>query len=275
MNGIHLALAVVRAPVARIEENLARTGRWTRTARAKGADLICFPELNITGYSTRDTVVRTAQPIPGPITDGLQEIANREEIAIIAGMAEQGSGNRFYAAQVVVCPDQPPAAYRKIHIAPPEKHYLSPGIKVPIFTFRGLRFGLQLCYDAHFPELSTRMAIDGIDLLLIPHASPRGTPMEKLKSWQRHLPARAFDNGIFVAACNLVGENEEGLEFPGVAVVYGPDGNPVSSSRRRSEGLLIVRIKTDILDRVRNHRMRYFLPNRRPEIYRHSPPEDR
>lgn len=275
MNTIHLALAVVRAPAGRIEENLSRTARWARNARAQGADLICFPELNITGYAINDTVVRTAQPIPGPITDVLQEIAEREAIGIIAGMAEQGSGGRVYAAQVFVCPGQPPATYRKIHIAPPEKPYLSPSDSVPVFGFRGLRFGLQLCYDAHFPELTTRMALEGIDLLLVPHASPRGTPAEKLKSWQRHLPARAFDNGIFVAACNVVGENGEGLEFPGVAVVYGPDGRLVNSSRRRLEGLLVVGIDADALDRVRNHRMRYFFPNRRPEIYRHSLPEDR
>jgi predicted amidohydrolase len=49
-------------------------------------------------------------------------------------------------------------------------------------------------------------------------------PAEKFESWMRHLPARAFDNGVFVGACNPVGENGAGLSFPGVALLLGPDG---------------------------------------------------
>ncbi len=70
--------------------------------------------------------------------------------------------------------------------------------------------GIQLCYDAHFPELSTRMAVNGADIIFMPHASPRGTPSQKLTSWLRHLTARAFDNGVFIVACNQNGDNQKG-----------------------------------------------------------------
>ena len=54
---------------------------------------------------------------------------------------------------------------------------------VPLFDVHGITLGIQLCYDAHFPELSTRMALDGADVIFMPHASPRGTPSKKLDSW--------------------------------------------------------------------------------------------
>ena len=130
-----------------------------------------------------------------------------------------------------------------------------------------LTFGIQLCYDAHFPQLATSMAVKGADLIMIPHASPRGTSSEKYQSWMRHLTARAFDNGIFIAACNQTGENGIGLSFPGVAVIIGPDGNIISKYIENKEGLLISKLSGEKLEAIHNHRMKYFLPNRRDDLY--------
>jgi N-carbamoylputrescine amidase len=160
--------------------------------------------------------------------------------------------------------------YRKLHIAPPEKSVFDAGKNIPVFDAGGIRFGIQLCYDAHFPELSTHMALAGADVIFIPHASPRGTPAEKRDSWLRHLPARAFDNGVFVVACNQVGDNRTGLTFPGVAVVIGPDGRVVATDFGGREGLLVADLDAGLLAAVRSHPMRYFLPHRRPDIYTRS-----
>jgi N-carbamoylputrescine amidase len=101
----------------------------------------------------------------------------------------------------------------------------------------------------------------------MPHASPRGTPDDKFNSWTRHLTARAFDNGVFVAACNQTGSNHMGLQFPGLAMVVGPSGEIIARAADTDEGLLVADLKAAALAHVREHRMRYFLPNRRPEIY--------
>jgi len=142
-----------------------------------------------------------------------------------------------------------------------------PGNRISLFETHGIKFGIQLCYDAHFPELATRMAVDGADVIFMPHASPRGTPQEKLDSWMRHLSARAFDNGVFIVACNQVGGNQKGLEFPGLAVVVGPSGNILTEKTTGRESMLVTDLKADDLSDVRDHKMRYFLPNRRPELY--------
>ncbi|MFZ7127250.1 MAG: nitrilase-related carbon-nitrogen hydrolase [Desulfobacterales bacterium] len=267
MEDIQIALAVVNSVVGRIEDNLMKTDRWARAAREEGACLVCFPELNLTGYGIGEPPCRHAQPVSGSVADRLQAIAERENIVLVAGMAEQGPGGRIFAAQLVVRPGRPFGIYRKTHIAPPEIGRLDAGDAVPLFDLGDLRFGIQLCYDAHFPGLSTRMAMEGADLVLMPHASPRGTPREKLESWSRHLPARAFDNGVFVAACNPIGGNGEGLDFPGAAVVYGPNGRRIASRCFHGEGLLVCRLEASLIDRVRGHRMRYFLPHQRTGLY--------
>jgi N-carbamoylputrescine amidase len=194
-------------------------------------------------------------------------MARKFRIVILAGLAEKDSSGRIYASHVVVTPREISGIYRKIHIAPPERRIFSAGNAIPLFAIVGVKLGVQLCYDAHFPALATRMAVDGADIIFMPHASPRGTPQEKLDSWMRHLTARAFDNGVFIVACNQVGENQQGLCFPGLAVVVGPSGNVLQEETTGSEGMLVRDLKAEELSAVRDHRMRYFLPNRRPELY--------
>ncbi|MCP4692284.1 MAG: hypothetical protein GY859_29840, partial [Desulfobacterales bacterium] len=123
------------------------------------------------------------------------------------------------------------------------------------------------CYDAHFPELSTHMAVNGADLIFIPHASPRGTSAEKYESWMRHLTARAYDNGVFILACNQTGDNEQGLDFPGLAMVLAPTGKILGKDVSGKEVIMVADLKAADLERVRAHRMAYFLPHRRPDLY--------
>ena len=194
-------------------------------------------------------------------------MAHENQIVILAGMAEKDEKDRIFASHLVVTPQNISGIYRKIHIAPPERNILSAGNSVPLFEVEGVKFGIQLCYDAHFPELSTRMAVDGADIIFMPHASPRGTPNEKFNSWMRHLTARAFDNGVFIVACNQSGDNQNGLDFPGIAMVIGPSGDVLQDNISGKEAMIVADLKADVLAAVRGHRMRYFLPNRRPELY--------
>lgn len=267
MKDLRIAAAIFNSPVGQVRDNLDRMVPLIEQAKKQDADLICFPELNVSGYSTDPVIKDSAEPIPGPISRRLQQMAQEFQIVILAGMAEKDNNGLIFASHLVVTPQEISGIYRKIHIAPPERRIFSAGNAIPLFAVVGVKLGVQLCYDAHFPALATRMAVDGADIIFMPHASPRGTPQEKLDSWMRHLTARAFDNGVFIVACNQVGENQQGLCFPGLAVVVGPSGNVLQEETTGSEGMLVRDLKAEELSAVRDHRMRYFLPNRRPELY--------
>ena len=73
-----------------------------------------------------------------------------------------------------------------------------------------------------------------------------------------------------MVACNQTGDNGQGVGFPGVAVVIDPGGRVLLKSTGDGEGLLMADLSSEAFETVRNHPMRYFLPNRRPELY----PED-
>jgi len=137
-----------------------------------------------------------------------------------------------------------------------------------VFDVKGCTFGIELCYDTHFPELSTLLTLKGAEIIFCLHASPRGTPEQKHRSWLRHLTARAYDNGVFIVACNQTGANGDGLEFPGIALVLNPSGEVIAEHVSGEEGVLFADLRAADLAHVRENRMRFFLPNRRPGLYK-------
>jgi len=267
MKDIRIAAVVSSAKVGNTADNLKKMTDWTRKAAEKNVSIVCFPEMSITGYHVRKEIIKIAEPVPGPSTDYLLKLAKDKNINILAGLVEKDSCSRIYASHVVITPKGIKGVYRKIHLGPSEKALFSAGDSIPLFEINHVKFGIQLCYDAHFPELSTAMALNGVDLVFIPHASPQTISKEKIKSWMRHLPARAYDNSIFVIANNLCGENGQGLIFPGVCVVLNPAGEVIQSYTGMKEHIIITDLKAEDLKKVRSHTMRYFLPNRRSEIY--------
>jgi len=268
MHSVRIAAVIFHSPRNQVSENLDRMDRWIDAARRSGAAMVCFPELNITGYGVDPGIRAAAEPLSGEVGHRLGALAERHQTIILAGLVEKGEDGKIFASHLIVDPQGPLGVYRKLHIAPPEKKTFDAGEGCPVFEAAGMRFSIQLCYDAHFPELATRMALGGADVIFMPHASPRGTPVEKRDSWMRHLPARAFDNGVFVVACNQAGDNGAGLTFPGLAVVIGPDGRVIVADVGGREALLVADLDLGRLAAVRRHPLRYFLPNRRPNIYR-------
>lgn len=268
MRDIKIAAITCESIVGEIDQNLTTTIEWTRKAKEAGANLVCFPELNITGYCNRSEMAEVAQPLPGPASQKLTELSKDEKIVVLAGMAEHNPQGMPFASHCVFTPDGRMQIYRKVHTAPPEKKTYAPGDIIPVFTIDAITFGIQLCYDAHFPELSAAMTGKGAEVLFIPHASPRGNAEEKHHSWMRHLTARAFDNSVFVVACNQIGDNCNGLSFPGNAMAISPSGELIAKDTSPHASMLIANLEAADLEAVRAHPMRHFFPNRRPELYR-------
>ena len=214
MNTVQIALMVQNCSLGGFDANLTCALAMAKKAAASGAKIVVFPEMNLTGYCTGKSLKSMAQRLDDHLLGPVTEVAQKLGISLLTGVAEKADDTRIYATQLVFFPDGTWSFYRKVHTAPFEKRIYTAGSDIPVFKAAGLTFGVQLCYDAHFPELSRAMALSGADIIFIPHASPRGTPEEKYRSWLRHLTARAFDNGVYIAACNQAGDNGAGMSFP-------------------------------------------------------------
>ena len=267
MDDLKVAAVCMNAEPGKVEKNLDRVRSLTLEASTEGSDVVCFPELSVTGYTLKNAGNVYEEPDSDTVIDQLLVIAKDAQLLLLAGLIEHSSQEGPFITQLVAGPDGLIGRYRKSHLSSNEKDIYRSGEKIEVYSYRDTLLGVQLCYEAHFPEISTVMALMGADILVIPHASPRGDAEGKLNSWLRHLTARAFDNGVFVVACNQVGNTDEGFFFPGVAVVIGPDGQVLAKHTGRDESILYATLEAALLTDVRKHRMKYFLPGRRPELY--------
>ncbi len=268
MRDLKIAAVCMRSETGRIRENLDKTAFHVSQAAEAGAEIICFPELSITGYTLEDPMRVYGEEKSESAVEEIVDMARSAGVIIIAGLVERSLEDKPHISQIVAGPRGLVGVYRKTHLSPPEAEKYQAGQEMPVYSSQEVTFGVQLCYESHFPEISTVMALKGAEILFLPHASPRGTPAEKLASWLRHMPGRAFDNALYVVACNQVAEKGENLSFPGVALAIGPDGRVQESYTGDRERVMLVELKAGLLEEVRGHRMKYFMPYRRPELYK-------
>lgn len=257
---LDLALISLPASLAHRSANIQAMDDACREAAKGGAQLAVFPELSITGYENAKRAYERAMPSE-EARKICHAMAQKHGLAVMAGFVEQEKESHFLS-HILVREDGSMGVYRKTHLAPPEQPLFKPGVSLPLFELNGFKIGVLLCYDAHFPLAFHHMAAGGADVILIPHASPRGTSQEKLTSWMRHLPARAFDNSVWIAALNPSGTNEAGLTFPPLAFSVNPSGY-MEGEPLLCEGIYHTTITKDALRTVRSHPMRYFFPNTR------------
>jgi predicted amidohydrolase len=192
-------------------------------------------------------------------------------------MAEKAPSGVIYNTQIVATPGGLAGKFRKLHVNQDEISFFSYGSELAVFSIPKANFGIEICYDSHFPELSTSLALMGGEVLFFPHASGNGTGFdpqewerreEKRERWLRYLPARAYDNSVFVVICNQVGENGGGNSFPGICLILDPKGRIVAETKTSDEEMILADLKAADLVHVRKHmRSHFFLHYRRPELY--------
>lgn len=192
----------MQAQVNRVAENLAKITQFVHEAKRKNVGIICFPELAVNGYN-REKAHLTAEWIPGETSNSISNLAQSSDIIISVGIAEKNKTNKPYIAQITAFPDGRVEKYRKTHLGVSEKQYFSAGDDLHVFKDQKVKFGVQICWEMHFPEITTILSINGCELIFAPHASPI-TGSERREIWLKYLAARAYDNSVYVAACNLV-----------------------------------------------------------------------
>ncbi|WP_353827286.1 carbon-nitrogen hydrolase family protein [Agromyces sp. SYSU T0242] len=206
-----LAVAVAQfAPGDDPDANLAEIERLAQRAAQRGARLVVFPE-----YSSFFTPepgpawVDAAQPVGGAFTTALADLADRLGVHVVAGMIERPAGESRRVANTVVAiaPDEGVvASYRKLHLydafGQRESEWVAPGeIGEPeTFAVDGIRFGLQTCYDARFPEVTRRIVDAGADAICMPAEWVRG-PLKEAH-WRTLTTARAIENTAYVLAAD-------------------------------------------------------------------------
>jgi 5-aminopentanamidase len=252
--------------------NLAAVRDRLREAAGQGARLVVFPECALTGYGfeSRDEAWPHTEPVPGPSTAALAEDCRRLGVWAVAGLLERDEPrDAFFNACALVGPGGVAAGYRKIHLPTlGVDRFATPGDRpFAVHDLGGLRVGMNICYDASFPESSRVLALLGADLVVLPTNWPPGAA----RTAQFLVPARALENHVYYAAVNRVGE-ERGFRFIGRSRIVGVTGDPLAASDGDAAAILYAEVEPE---RARNKQVVFIpgkyevnrLADRRPEMY--------
>ncbi|TLQ46147.1 carbon-nitrogen hydrolase family protein [Streptomyces marianii] len=225
-----------------VPANVRTMAGLVRAAAARGARLVVFGELAVTGY---ELGLLAAGPrlwtAPGdarlaPVRRACRATAT----AAVVNCAAPADGGRPAVASLVFGPEgELLARYDKRHLHGAENDLFAAGPADGRFTLDGIRFALAVCYDNRFPEVAGRARADGCRVYLASSALDEGND-----SFATVYPARARDNGLHVVLGNLVGPSTEAGVCAGGSAVWGPDGVRLATAGGDAPGLAVADVGT-------------------------------
>jgi len=268
------------------DENLARSIAGIREAAQAGAQLVLLQELHGSLYfcQREDTALfDLAEPIPGPSTAALGEIARELNLVIVASLFERRASGLYHNTAAVLDSDGSLAGiYRKMHIPDDpgfyEKFYFTPGDLGfnPVTTSLG-KLGVLVCWDQWFPEAARLMTLAGAEMLLYPTAigwDPADDAAEQTRqteAWITVQRAHAVANGIPVLVCNRAGfeaagdNTQQGIQFWGNSFICGPQGEILAQAPQDRDCVLSTELDLGRVEQVR--RIWPYLRDRRIDAY--------
>ncbi|MBA3824430.1 MAG: NAD+ synthase [Ktedonobacterales bacterium] len=252
---LRLALAQINPSVGDLAGNTARIIRAITEAAAQSVQLLCLPEMALTGYPPEDLLLRAGfiRDTRHALADVIAATAAIPHMTVITGFVERAED--LYNAAAIIHAGQLVGTYHK-HFLPnygvfDENRYFAAGQEAPIYTISGVRVGVNICEDIWYPTgPATDQGYAGAEVLANISASPfhRGKRVGR----ERMLATRAADTGSFVAYVNLVGGQDE-LVFDGGSFIFDARGDLVARSPSFVEDMLIADLDIEGVFQQRLH----------------------
>jgi N-carbamoylputrescine amidase len=269
---------------ADLEANLVAAERGIRKAAAAGAQIICLQELFRSLYFCQvedHKYFELAEPVPGPTTDKMGELAKELGVVIVPSLFERRAPGIYHNTAAVIDADGSYLGkYRKMHIPDDplyyEKFYFTPGaLGFSAWETKFARIGVCVCWDQWYPEAARLTALRGAEILFYPTAIG-WHPKEKAESgrrqhssWETVQRGHAIANGCYVAVPNRVGheapEGGPGVEFWGQSFICDPAGEIIAKGSRDEEDVIIAEVDLASVETQRTHWP--FLRDRRIDAY--------
>jgi N-carbamoylputrescine amidase len=268
---------------AAAEANMEKALGRVRQAAEAGVQIICLPELFRSQYFCQREDAKLfdlAEPIPGPSTERLAQVARSTGTVVIASLFERRTAGVYHNTAAVIDADgKLLGIYRKMHIPDDplyyEKYYFTPGdTGFRTFDTRFGRIGVLVCWDQWFPEGARLTALRGAQVLFYPTAIG-WHPREKAEhgvaqhqAWELIQRSHAIANGVYVAVANRVGHEgaaDAGLEFWGGSFVSDPFGGLIKKASQQDEELVVAKCDPARQEEIRRNWP--FLRDRRIDAY--------
>ncbi|MFR1611712.1 MAG: nitrilase-related carbon-nitrogen hydrolase [Lachnospiraceae bacterium] len=261
-----IALVQYQSVLGDLQKNADRAVEMVRESAAKGAKIVCFPEMFNTGYNFQligDGFHNCGETIDGHTITRLQKVAKECACYVIAPITlEKKVKGVFYNAAVVIDDEGVVLGdYSKHHLWAAERYYFHAGEDIPVFDTKYGKIGVMICYDAGFPETARILTLKGAELIFMPSA----WRIQDWDMWNLNIPQRALENTLYVAGVNRFG-NEDDLYMFGNSKVADWRGRIIAESKEEKEEIVYAEIDLDQLTKARLDI--HYLKDRRPDSYK-------
>lgn len=251
-----------------VQENKAKAIRMMEEAAANGAQLICFPELQLSPFfpqHRKKNVEKYALAIDDLIVSEIQEVCKRLSMTAVLNIFFKEQGKYFDASPVITPDGQILGVSKMVHIVQAESFYEQDYYTQSDEGFKVYRtpvgnIGVVICFDRHYPEAFRSCVLKGADIIIIPTANTKLEPSDMFE-WELRVPA--MQNSVYIAMCNRVGL-EDAMDFCGESIVVHPDGHVIVKADDQ-EQVVYADIDLDEGRKLRSKNL--YLPLRRPEAY--------
>ncbi len=224
------------------------------------ADYYVFPESCMTGYASKPEQINTITLDDSRLVK-LQQLASQKRCHIFVGANLSKNDEKFIAYLHL---HKSTDVYYKTHLGIKEEKVYSRGSNLKVFS--ALRpIGISICIESHFPDIAQSLRLMGAEMILVPFASPKVCGGRE-KLWNKYLPARAYDNQIFLFATNLTGV-ANGLVFSGGMMAVDPRGKVIFEYYDDKEHVEVIEIDENMVKKVRQKAKVNYIERRRPELY--------
>ena len=261
-------------------ENLQAAIDSIRKAAGKGAQIICLPELFLSNYfcqTENPKYFSLAEPIPGPTSLVMAQLAKELEVVLIVPLFEKRTEGIYHNSAVVIDADGSiVGTYRKMHIPDDpcfyEKYYFTPGDNgFKSFSTRYGKVGVLICWDQWFPEAARLTALTGAQFLFYPTAigyqeCDRMESSRQISAWETIQKSHAISNGLFLASVNRGGK-ESDLNFWGRSFICDPFGEILKQANGSEPQIILAKCSLPEIESVRQNWP--FLRDRRIDAYQH------
>lgn len=246
-----LQLAPASGPLTpqSVKANLdACVGLVERCAAATSAELLVLPEAATTGFAPGVDAERLwdlVGPVPGPLTEPLQDVTHRLGVHVVLGTYERGAerGTVYNTAAVIGPGGDVLGAYRKTHLFCGEDRagggWVTAGDEAVVVPTDLGRLGLVVCFDGDYPELARIEAVQGAEVVCRPSALLRSADI-----WELTNRARAYDNHVFVVGANATGADPGGFLYFGNSMIVSPVAEVLARAASH-EGWVSARLDPD------------------------------
>ena len=253
-----VAAAQVSPRLGDVEANVALYEKTIAEARGRGADLVVFPELSLTGYMLRDMVSTVALRLDSAELKHLKRLS--QKIGIVVGLVEETRSFRFHNSAVLLDRGEIVTVHRKVYLPTygmfDEQRYFARGTEVRAFDSRFGRGAILICEDLWHPSTAYLAALDDALFILCPSASPlRGVS----EGHEQDDNARYWEmiNGFYAAtfSLSLVYSNragfEDGIGFWGGSEILDAAGERIAKARYYDADLIVGEIQPKLARRRR------------------------